>query len=263
MTISHKRKHAWAREIIQEAKMYGSLEGSSRERKKSKPFSSYLALMCDLVDQKPACFEEVVKKKEWVEAMTEEYHSIMKNDVWSIVPRPKDKAVVSSKWLYKIKHALDGSIEKYKAKFVARSFSRKEGINYEETFAPIARYTSIRALMAFAAKMKWKLHQMDVKTTFLNGIIEEEVYIDQQQGFEVEDPSTHACRLKKSLYGLKQAPRAWYGRIDGFLTSLGFSKSLADSNLYYKVMDDEPVILLLYVDDLFLAGNDNRIFECK
>ena len=146
---------------------------------------------------------------------------------------------------------------------MARGSSLKEGINYEETFAPIARYTSIRAIMALAAKMKWKLHQMDVKTTFLNGIIEEEVSIDQPQGFEVEDPSTHVCKLKKALYGLKQAPRAWYGWIDGFLTSLGFSKSLADPNLYYKVMDDEPVILLLYVDDLFLAGNDNRIFECK
>ena len=100
---------------------------------------------------------------------------------------------------------------------------------------------------------------MDVKMTFLNGIIEEEVYIDQPQGFEVEDPRMHVCRLKTTLYGLKQAPRAWYGRIDGFLTSLGFSKSLADSNLYYKVMDDEPIILLLYVDDLFLTGSGKRI----
>jgi hypothetical protein len=171
MIISHKRKPAWAHEIIQEVERYGAPEGSSRQSKKSKPFSSYLALMCDLVDQEPSCFEEAVKKKEWVEAMTEEYHSIMKNDVWSIVPRPKDKAVVSSKWLYKIKHASDGSIEKYKARFVACGFSQKEGIDYEETFVPIARYTSIRALMALAAKMKWKLHQMDVKTTFLNGII--------------------------------------------------------------------------------------------
>ena len=109
--------------------------------------------------------------------MMEEYHSIMKNDVWSIVPRPKDKAVVSSKWIFKIKHAADGSIEKYKARFVARGFSQKEGIDYEETFALVARYTSIRVIMALAAKMKWKLRQMNVKTTFLNAIIEDEVYI--------------------------------------------------------------------------------------
>jgi hypothetical protein len=131
--------------------------------------------------------------------------------------------------------------------------SQKEGIDYEETFAPISRYTLIRTIIALAAKMKWKLHQMDVKTTFLNGVIEEEVYIEQPQGFEVEDRMSHVCKLKKALYELKQAPRVWYGRIDKFLTSLGFPKSKEYSNLYSKVMNDEPVILLLYVDDLFLT----------
>jgi hypothetical protein len=195
--------------------------------------------------------------------MTEEYQSIMKNEVWEIVPRSKNKDGVSHRWLFKIKHAVDGSIEKYKARFVARGFSQKEGIDYEETFAPVARYTSIRTIIALAAKMKWKLHQMDVKTTFLNGVIEEEVYIEQPQGFEVEDRKSHVCRLKKALYGLKQAPRAWYGRIDSFLTSLGFTKSKVDSNLYFKIMDNEPVILLLYVDDLFLTGEEKLIAECK
>ena len=104
---------------------------------------------------------------------------------------------------------------------------------------------------------------MDVKTTFLNGVIEEEVYIEQPQGFEVEDIKTHVCMLKKALYGLKQALRAWYGRIDNFLTSLGFTKSKVDSNLYFKVMNDEPVILLLYVDDLFLTGEEKLITDCK
>ena len=157
--------------------------------------------------------------------------------------------MVSSKWLFKIKHVVDGSIEKYKARFVAPGFSQKEGIDYEEAFAPVAIYTSIRTIIALAAKMKWKLHQMDVKTAFLNGVIEEEVYIEQPQGFEVEDMKSHVCRLKKALYGLKQAPKAWYGRIDSFLTSLGFTKSKANSNLYFKIMDNELVILLLYVDD--------------
>ena len=107
---------------------------------------------------------------------------------------------------------------------MARGFSQKEGIDYEETFAPVARYTSIRAIMALASMMKWNLHQMDVKTAFLNGVIEEEVYIEQPQGFEVEDRRTHVCKLKKALYGLKQAPRAWYGRIDSFLTSIGLPR---------------------------------------
>jgi hypothetical protein len=195
--------------------------------------------------------------------MTEEYHSIIKNDVWEIVPRSKSKDVVSSKWIFKIKHATDGSIEKYKEIFVARGFSQKEDIDYEETFAPVARYTLIRTIIALAAKMKWKLHQMDVKITFLNGVIKEEVYIEKPKGYEVEDKKSHVCKLKKDLYGLKQVPRAWYVQIDIFLMSLGFTKSKADSNLYFKVMNDEPVILLLYVDDLFLIGDENIITKCK
>ena len=107
------------------------------------------------------------------------------------------------KWIYKTKHAADGSIEKYKARFVARGFTQKEGIDYEETFAPVARYTSIRMVLALVAIKKWKLHQMDVKTTFLNGVIEEEVYLEQPLGFETHDRETHVCRLKKALYGLK------------------------------------------------------------
>jgi hypothetical protein len=104
---------------------------------------------------------------------------------------------------------------------------------------------------------------MDVKTTFLNRAIEEEVYIEQPEGFEVHSRDTHVCRLKKSLYGLKQAPRAWYARMDSYLTRLGFSKSHADPNLYYKVMDNAPVILLSYVDDLFITSEESLIIQCK
>jgi hypothetical protein len=171
--------------------------------KRPKPFSSYTALMCNLLDEEPTCFEEAIQKKEWTDSMTKECQSIIKNDVWEIVPRQKSKDVVSSKWLFKIKHVVDGSIEKYKERFVARGFSQKEGIDYEETFTHVARYTSIRTIIALAAKMEWKLHQMDVKTSFLNGVIKEEVYIEQPQGFEVEDRKSHVCRLKKALYGLK------------------------------------------------------------
>ena len=110
--------------------------------------------------------------------MVEEYQSIMKNDVWEIVPRPEGKSVVTSKWLYKIKHGADGSIEKYKARFVVKGFSQKERVDYDETFAPMARYTSIKSIIAIASGMGWKLHHMDVKTAFLNGIIKEEVYIE-------------------------------------------------------------------------------------
>jgi hypothetical protein len=129
-----------------------------RQVNRLNPFSSYMALMCDLLEKEPTCVEEAIQKKEWADGMTEEYQSIINNDVWEIVPRPKSKDVVSSKWFFKIKHATDGSIEKYKARFVASGFSQKEGIEYEETFSPAARYTSIRTIIALATKMKWKLH---------------------------------------------------------------------------------------------------------
>ena len=115
----------------------------------------------------------------------------MKNDVLDVVPRPEGKSVVTSKWIYKIKHAADSSIEKYKAIFVARVFSQKEGIDYKETFSPITRYTSIRSVLALAAVMKWKIHQMNVKTAFLNGVVEEEVNVEHPLGFETHDRETH------------------------------------------------------------------------
>jgi hypothetical protein len=126
-------------------------------------------------------------------------------------------------------------MDKYKARFISRGLSLKEGEDYYETFSPIARYTSIRAIMSLVISMGWSLHQMDVKTTFLNGAIEEEVYIEQPQGFEVHSRETHVFVLKKALYGLKQAPRAWYDRIDNYLIRPGLSKSHANPNLYYKL----------------------------
>ena len=138
----------------------------------------------------------------------------MKNDVWDIFLRPEGKFVVNSKRIYKIKHAVDRSIEKHKERFVARGFSQVEGINYEETFAPVAQYTSIQTIIALASTMGWRLHEMDVKTTFLNREIEEEVYIEQPNGFVIHGRESRVCKLKKALYGLKQAPRAWYARID-------------------------------------------------
>ena len=116
------------------------------------------ALVASLRDSESSTFEEASQHHVWRDAMMEEYHSIMKNDVWEIVSRPEGKSVVTSRWLYKLKHAADGSVEKYKARFVVRGFSQVEGVNYDETFAPVARYTSIRALISIAAEMGWKIH---------------------------------------------------------------------------------------------------------
>jgi hypothetical protein len=139
-----KKQPAWLKSTLQEVEIHKAPSGTFRERKRPKIFSSYVILMTSLVNAEPSTFAEVVKKKECKEAMMEEYQSIMKNDVWEIVPRLEGKSVVTSKWVYKIKHAVDGSINKYKEIFMAKGFSQKEGEDYDETFSPVSRYTSIR-----------------------------------------------------------------------------------------------------------------------
>eukprot|EP00253_Pinus_taeda_P003302 PITA_03302 len=132
--------------------------------------------------------------------MMEEYNSIMVNNVWEVVSRPQDRSVLGSRWTYKIKYAADSSIEKYKARFVAKGYAQKEGIDYEETFAPIAKYTSIRTVISLAAQMGWEIHQMDVKTAFLNGVIEEEVYLEQPEGFETHEKKSHGKDIRLSEF---------------------------------------------------------------
>ncbi|GLJ14289.1 hypothetical protein SUGI_0230070 [Cryptomeria japonica] len=183
--VVSKKRRLWVRNTIQEAERFAAPSGTFQETKRPQVFSNYIALMCNLIGSEPCNVEEALNHHAWKLAMDEEYQSIIKNNVWDIVPIPKGKFVVSSKWLFKIKHNVDGSIEKYKARFVAHGFSQKEGIDYEETFAPVARDTSIRTILVIVVAIGWKLHQKDVKTTFLNGVIEEEVYIEQPKGYEL------------------------------------------------------------------------------
>jgi hypothetical protein len=157
IAVGHKRP-AWAQQTLQEAEGHTTPQGTFRESKRPKRFSSYLSTMSRIIDSEPSCHGEATSEQVWQDAMTEEYQSILKNDVWDIVPRLEGRSVVTSKWIYKIKHATDGSIEKYKAIFVAIGFSQVEGVDYDETFAPVARYTSIRSIIALAASMGWKLH---------------------------------------------------------------------------------------------------------
>jgi hypothetical protein len=153
-----RKRLAWLETTLWEAKKHKAPTGTFRQSRKPKRFTSYARLMTSLVNAKPSTFEQAIKKKQWKEAMMEEYQSIMKNDVWEVVSRPKEKSVVTSKWVYKIKHVVDGSIDKYKAIFVARGFSQQEGGDYDETFASVARYTSIRAIISLATSMGWSLH---------------------------------------------------------------------------------------------------------
>ena len=166
---SGKKKPKRLRETLKEAKEFGMPKEPVRSI--VMPNKLGMAMVASLRDSEPSTFEEASQHHVWRDAMMEEYHSIMKNDVWEIVSRPEEKSVVTSCWIDKLKHAANGSLEMNKARFVARGFSQVEGVDYDETFAPVARYTSIRALISIAAKMGWKIHQMDVKTAFLNEII--------------------------------------------------------------------------------------------
>ena len=138
-----------------------------------------------------------------------------------------------------------------------------QGTDYDETFALVARYSSIRSILALSTQMGWKIHDVDVNTTFLNEFIEEEVYIEQSEGFETVDRDSHMCRLKIPLYGLKQAPHAWYTKTDRYFTGMGFTESEADVKLYYIVVDGELFIILLYVGDMILTGDEQLIKSCK
>ena len=179
----------------------------------------------------PSSFEEAAQEPTWVDAMVGEYNSIVRNSAWEIVPSPVGKAVVGSIWIYKVKKVVDGNVEKYKVIFFSRGFSQIEGIDYGETFIPVAQYSSIRTILALSVQMGWDIHQMDVNIAFLNGIIEEEVYSELPEGFEIFSSESHVCRLKRALYGLKQAPHAWYTQIDSYFTRVGFTKSEVDVNL--------------------------------
>jgi hypothetical protein len=257
-----KRKPGWLKDTVQEAEKRAAPKGTFSESKRPHRFGGYVALMSNISDAEPSLFEEADKLQVWKDPMLEEYMSIQKNIVSDIVPRPKDKSMVSSKWIYKIKHATYGSVEKFKARFVARGFTQKEGIDYDENFAHVTRYTSIQVIIALTSVLGWKLHQMDVKSTFLNGKIEHEVFVEQPDGFVLHKKDTHVCKLRKALY-LKQAPTVWYDMIDGFLKTLGFQKSDADANLYFKVRGNRPVISILYVDDLFLTRDEGLRAWCK
>ena len=192
--------------------------------------------------------------KEWQSAMREEYESLVKNKTWELVDLPQGRTPISCKWVYKIKYDSSGNIERYKARLVARGFTQRYGIDYEETFAPVVKFASLRCLLALAAFEDMELHQMDVKTAYLNGDLKEEIFMEQPEGFDTGDGKM--CRLRKSLYGLKQAGRTWYEKIDNTFAELGFVRSEADHSIYVKDKDGVKTIIALYVDDLVIACND-------
>jgi hypothetical protein len=153
--------------------------------------------------------------KKWEITMQEEYDYLVINNTWSLVPLPKGRKPISCKWVFKIKHGVDGEVERYKARLVARGFTQTFGADYNETFAPVAKFVSIRCILALAAIEDMEIHQMEVKIAFLNGDLEKEIYMEQPEGFTQEGEHL-VCKLHKSLYGLKQSPKAWNQKLDAF-----------------------------------------------
>lgn len=206
----------------------------------------------------PSTMEEAMLSPDadkWKKAAQSEYNSLIDNGTWELVPLPEGKKTIGCRWVFKIKYKEDGDIERYKCRLVAKGYSQSQGIDYEETFSPVVRYSSIRTLLALAAQKKLEVHQMDVETAFLNGDLEEEIYMDQPDGFKEDE--TLVCRLKKSLYGLKQSPRCWNKKLTNFLIEEGFEQSKADPCVFVKVEEGRLSVIEAYVDDLIMMTEDD------
>ncbi|GJW26366.1 retrovirus-related pol polyprotein from transposon TNT 1-94 [Tanacetum coccineum] len=209
----------------------------------------------------PKTYKDALTQACWIEAMQEELNEFERLEVWELVPRPDKVMVITLKWIYKVKLDELGGILKNKARLVARGYRQEEGIDFEESFALVARLEAIRIFLAFAAHMNMVVYQMDVKTAFLNGNLREEVYVSQPDGFVDKDNPNHVYKLKKALYGLKQAPRAWYDMLSSFLISQDFSKGSVDPTLFIRREGKELLLVQIYVDDIIFAASTPELCD--
>ncbi|CAH9115704.1 unnamed protein product, partial [Cuscuta europaea] len=203
----------------------------------------------------PLTIQEALSIPEWKKVVLEEMNALEKNQTWQTVEVPKNKPRVGCKWVFTPKFKADGTLERYKARLVAKGYTQTYGIDYTETFAPVAKLNTIRILLSLASNLDWPLQQLDVKNAFLNGKLEEEVYMSPPPGFE-EQYGSKVCKLEKALYGLKQSPRAWFERFTQFIKKQGFKQAQADHTLFMKFsIKGEIAVLIVYVDDIILTGN--------
>ncbi|CAJ2674628.1 unnamed protein product [Trifolium pratense] len=207
-----------------------------------------------LTDTEPSSYTEACKHDCWVKAMQSELQALQQNNTWTIVPLPSGIKPIGSKWVYKIKRKADGSIERYKARLVAKGYNQIEGVDYFETFSPVAKMTTIRTVLAIASINNWFVHQLDVNNAFLHGDLCEDVYMQIPQGLEGISAG-HVCKLVKSLYGLKQTSRKWYEKLSQSLNELQFHSVPSDPTLFIKKSATTFTALLIYVDDIVLTGD--------
>ncbi|KAD6796174.1 hypothetical protein E3N88_07070 [Mikania micrantha] len=209
--------------------------------------------------QEPKNYHTALKDNGWVEAMQLELLQFKKQQVWELVPSPQGKCAIGTKWVFRNKTDENGQIVKNKARLVVQGFSQEEGIDYDETFAPVARLEAIRLFLAYAALHTLKVFQMDVKSAFLYGKIKEEVYVCQPPGFEDNKHPDWVYKLDKALYGLKQAPRAWYDTLSTFLLKNNFTRGSIDKTLFIKNVGQHKLLVQIYVDDIIFASSDPKL----
>lgn len=206
----------------------------------------------------PEHYSQAVAFPEWKQAMVDELSALETSGTWSIVSLPKGKSAIGCRWVYKTKFSADGSLQRYKARLVAKGYTQLEGIDYLETFSPVAKLVTVKVLLALAAAQGWFLLQLDVNNAFLHGDLSEEVYMTLPPGYcrEGEILPPHAvCKLHKSIYGLKQASRQWFAKFSTALLDIGFLQSHADNSLFLRTRGGAFVALLVYVDDIVIATN--------
>ncbi|KAJ1695814.1 hypothetical protein LUZ63_012512 [Rhynchospora breviuscula] len=207
-------------------------------------------------EREPDYFGEAIKSKNWREAMKTEINALERNATWTLEELPRNKVAIGCKWVYRIKYHADGRVERYKARLVVLGNRQVQGVDYTETFAPVAKMVSVRTFLAVAVARGWELHQMDVHNAFLHGDLNEEVYMRLPPGFTHSQPGK-VCRLQKSIYGLRQAPRMWFAKLTAALETYGFVQSKADYSLFTCHKGDAFIAILIYVDDLVVAGNNS------
>ncbi|KAL0548871.1 hypothetical protein IC582_013348 [Cucumis melo] len=239
-----------------------SLRDIYDETKELSQSFNNLTLFCLFGDSEPLNFEEALQNDKWKIAMDEEIKAIKKNNTWELSTLPNGKKAVGVKWVFKIKRNEKGEVERYKARLVAKGYSQRKDIDYDEVFALVARLETIRLLIALATQNNWKIFQMDVKSAFLNGYLEEEVYLEQPPGYSVKGQEDKVLKLEKTLYGLKQAPRMWNSRINKYFLDNGYLRCPYEHSLYIKVNGHGDILVVcLYVDDLIFTGNCASMFE--